>query len=161
MVHLGQSQEGDAIPELKKNCSTQQLVQWAAGSGDFYQIHYDPDFARGTGLDGHHRPRRAQERVPRPAAARLDRATAASSEFGCQYRGMDYPNQEIICRGVVTRKYEEDGKSSSTSTSGPRTPRARRRRRAPRPSLPRRSVDRRDQHPAPRGGLSRAREGRR
>ena len=23
---------GDEIPQLKKNCSTQQLVQWAAGS---------------------------------------------------------------------------------------------------------------------------------
>ena len=31
--------------------------------------------------------------------------------FGCQYRGMDYPNQDILCRGVVTRKYEEDGRA--------------------------------------------------
>ena len=44
--------EGMEIPVLKKNCSTQQLVQWAAGSGDFYQIHYDQDFAKGTGLKG-------------------------------------------------------------------------------------------------------------
>ena len=43
---------GDEIPQLKKNCSTQQLVLWAAGSGDFYQIHYDKDFAIGTGLKG-------------------------------------------------------------------------------------------------------------
>ena len=42
--------EGMEIPSLKKNCSTQQLVLWAAGSGDFYQIHYDKDFATGTGL---------------------------------------------------------------------------------------------------------------
>ena len=25
---------------------------WAAGSGDFYQIHYDKDFAQATGLKG-------------------------------------------------------------------------------------------------------------
>ena len=43
---------GDEIPKLKKNCSTQQLVLWAAGSGDFYQIHYDKDFAQRTGLKG-------------------------------------------------------------------------------------------------------------
>ena len=23
--------------------------------------------------------------------------------------GMDYPNQEILCKGVITKKYEEDG----------------------------------------------------
>jgi acyl dehydratase len=42
--------EGMNLPELKKNCSTQQLVIWAAASGDFYQIHYDQDFAKNTGL---------------------------------------------------------------------------------------------------------------
>ena len=36
--------------ELKLVPTTQQLVQWAAGSGDFYQIHYDTDFAKATGL---------------------------------------------------------------------------------------------------------------
>ena len=28
---------------------------------------------------------------------------------GCSYRGMDFPDQEIQCKGVVTRKYEENG----------------------------------------------------
>ncbi len=104
--------EGDEIPRLVKNCSTQQLVQWAAGSGDFYQIHYDETFAKGTGLQGHHRPRRPEERLPGPAPARLGgRRRARSCRYGCSYRGMDYPNQDIICRGVVTKKYEEGGKA--------------------------------------------------
>ena len=29
--------------------------------------------------------------------------------FGCQYRGMDYPNEDITCKGVVTKKYEANG----------------------------------------------------
>ena len=29
--------------------------------------------------------------------------------MGCSYRGMDYPDEEIQCKGVVTRKYEENG----------------------------------------------------
>ena len=49
-VNWNDVSEGMELPVLKKNCSTQQLVQWAAGSGDFYQIHYDKDFAVGTGL---------------------------------------------------------------------------------------------------------------
>ena len=51
-VYFEDITEGEEIPQLKKNCSTQQLVLWAAGSGDFYQIHYDKDFAQGTGLPG-------------------------------------------------------------------------------------------------------------
>ena len=51
-VQIEDVKEGDEIPKLTKNCSTQQLVQWAAASGDFYQIHYDKDFAQSTGLKG-------------------------------------------------------------------------------------------------------------
>jgi acyl dehydratase len=50
-VYFEDVSEGDEIPSLAKNCSTQQLVMWAAASGDFYQIHYDIDFAKSTGLD--------------------------------------------------------------------------------------------------------------
>lgn len=108
-VYWEDIKEGDEIPQLKKNCSTQQLVLWAAASGDFYQIHYDQDFARATGLKGiivHGALKNAflgqllhdwvgeQGRIKR---------------FGCSYRGMDYPNQDILCRGIVTRKYVENG----------------------------------------------------
>lgn len=101
--------EGMAIPELKKNCSTQQLVLWAAASGDFYQIHYDQDFARGTGLPGiivHGALKHAflgqllHDWLGRNGKIR---------RFSCSYRGMDFPNQDIVCKGVVTRKYEENG----------------------------------------------------
>ena len=44
--------EGADIPELKKNCSTQQLVMYAGASLDFYQIHYDKDFALNNNLPG-------------------------------------------------------------------------------------------------------------
>jgi hypothetical protein len=27
----------------------------------------------------------------------------------CQYRGMDIPTQDILCRGIVTKKYEANG----------------------------------------------------
>jgi hypothetical protein len=32
-------------------------------------------------------------------------------KFGCAYRGMDEPNQDILCRGVITAKRQEDGRS--------------------------------------------------
>ncbi len=43
--------EGQEI-SLQEPMDSQRLVIWAAASGDFYQIHYDEGFAKGTGLDG-------------------------------------------------------------------------------------------------------------
>jgi len=103
--------EGQEIPSLKKNCSTQQLVQWAAASGDFYQIHYDKDFAQSTGLKGlivHGALKNAflgqllHDWIGEKGQLR---------RFGCSYRGMDEPNQDILCRGMVTKKYRENGKN--------------------------------------------------
>ena len=37
---------------MVKEPTTRQLVQYAGASGDFYEIHYDKDFALGNMLDG-------------------------------------------------------------------------------------------------------------
>jgi len=106
-VYFEDVNEGDEIPKLVKNCSTQQLVHWAAGSGDFYQIHYDKDFAQSTGLKGiivHGALKHAfLGQLLHDWAGEQGRI----KKFGCQYRGMDEPNQDIVCRGVVTKKYRE------------------------------------------------------
>jgi len=101
--------EGMEIPVLKKNCSTQQLVQWAAGSGDFYQIHYDQDFAKGTGLKGIIVHGALKHAFLGQLVHEWVGNTGRIKKFGCSYRGMDYPNEDITCKGVVTRKYEENG----------------------------------------------------
>ncbi len=102
---------GDEIPQLRKRCSTQQLVQWAAGSGDFYQIHYDKEFAQGTGLKGlivHGALKNAflgqllHDWIGEQGQIR---------RFGCAYRGMDEPDQDIHCRGVVTSVRRDGGKN--------------------------------------------------
>jgi acyl dehydratase len=108
-VYFEDVNEGDTIPELRKNCSTQQLVVWAAGSGDFYQIHYDLNFAKSTGLDNII----VHGALKNAFLGQLLHDWVAPGgkirEFGCQYRGMDYPNQDIVCSGTVTKKYV-DGK---------------------------------------------------
>lgn len=100
---------GDEIPELRKNCSTQQLVIWAAASGDFYQIHYDKDFAQRTGLKG----LIVHGALKNAFLGQLLHDWAGPDgrirRFGCAYRGMDEPDQDILCRGSVTKKYEADG----------------------------------------------------
>ena len=103
--------EGDEIPRLVKKCTPQQLVMWAAGSGDFYQIHYDERFAKNN---------RLQDIIVHGALKGAFLGQLLSDfvgdggrvkQFGCQYRGMDYTGQEIICRGVVTKKYQEGGEN--------------------------------------------------
>jgi len=106
-TYFDEVNEGDEIPKLLKNCSTQQLVMWAAASGDFYQIHYDKDFAQSTGLKGlivHGALKHAfLGQLVHDWAGEKGRVKS----FGCQYRGMDEPNQEILCRGIVMKKYSE------------------------------------------------------
>lgn len=102
-------QEGMSIPELSKNCSTQQLVIWAAASGDFYQIHYDDGFAKKTGLNGII----VHGALKNAFLGQLVHDWVGNKgrikKYGCSYRGMDFPDQAITCKGKVTRKYEENG----------------------------------------------------
>ena len=51
-VYVEDVSPGDEIPELVKHCTPRQLVMWAAASGDFYEIHYDAQYARSIGLPG-------------------------------------------------------------------------------------------------------------
>jgi acyl dehydratase len=110
-VYWDDLKEGDEITRLVKNCSTQQLVQWAAGSGDFYQIHYDETFAKGTGL----KDIIVHGALKNAFLGQLLHDWVGEKgqivRYGCSYRGMDYPNQEIICRGVVTKKLQEGGQN--------------------------------------------------
>jgi acyl dehydratase len=111
-VYIEDVKEGMEIPKLEKTPSTQQLVQWAAGSGDFYQIHYDPEFAKSTGLNGiivHGALKHAflgqlvWDWVA-PSGGKIKR-------YGVSYRGMDYPMQTETCRGIVKRVYKENGEN--------------------------------------------------
>ena len=103
--------EGMDLPQLVKDPTTRQLVQYAGASGDYYEIHYDKDYAQGTGLDGviiHGALKNAflghlmtQWMGPQGMLKRLS----------CQYRGMDVPGKPITAKGTVTRKYQQDGKA--------------------------------------------------
>ena len=100
--------EGMELPPLVKNTSTRQLVKYAGASGDFYEIHYDKDFAQSTGLPG----AILQGALKNAFLGQL--ITDWIGEHGtlkrlsCQYRGMDMPGNTLMCKGRVTRKYVED-----------------------------------------------------
>jgi acyl dehydratase len=108
-VNWNDVSEGMEQPVLKKNCTTQQLVQWAAASGDFYQIHYDTDFELGTGLPNLIVHGALKNAFLGELVHNWIGSEGRIKKYGCSYRGMDYPNEDILCKGTVTKKYEENG----------------------------------------------------
>jgi len=108
-VYVEDVQKGDEIPELVKNCSSRQLVMWAAASGDFYEIHYDVEYARELGLPGlvvHGALKNAfLGQLLHDWVAPLGKI----ARYGCSYRGMDFPGEDLRCRGTVTDVTQRDG----------------------------------------------------
>ena len=101
---------GSEIPALVKYPTTMQLVKYAGASGDYYQIHYDKDFAVANGLPG----------VIVHGWLTLSflgqMVTDWLGEGGTllklsgSYRGMNKVHEDIICNGKVAKKYVEENK---------------------------------------------------
>ena len=100
--------EGAPLPPLAKMATTRQLVQYAGASLDFYEIHYDKDFAAASGLPG---------LVVHGALKSAWLAQMVSDWAGpstvlkalrVRYRETDVPGDQLMCRGRVTKKYRED-----------------------------------------------------
>ncbi len=100
-------QEGMEIPSLVKEPSTRQLVMYAGASGDFYEIHYDKDFAQGTGLDGVIIHGALKNAFLGQLMTDWIGEHGTLKKLACQYRGMDRPGSKVNCKGTVTRKYVE------------------------------------------------------
>ncbi len=94
---------GDELPELIKHPTTRQLVQYAGAQGDFYEIHYDQDFARSVGLPGVilHGLLKASFLGQLLTDWLGNRGTLKT--FEVSYRGTDQPGRPYRCRGRVTK----------------------------------------------------------
>jgi hydroxyacyl-ACP dehydratase HTD2-like protein with hotdog domain len=94
---------GDEIPELTKHPTTRQLVQYAGAQGDFYEIHYDQEFARSVALPGVilHGLLKAAFLGQLVTDWLGDRGALKS--FEVSYRGIDQPGRPYRCRGKITK----------------------------------------------------------
>ena len=108
-VYWDDVKEGQDIPALDEEMASQRLVVWAAASGDFYQIHYDDNFAKGNNLP---------DIIVHGAlkgmlvGRLLDEWVGDEGrivQWGVSYRGMDPARQNIKVWGKVTKKYEQNG----------------------------------------------------
>jgi len=82
---------------------------WAGASGDYYEIHYDKDFAQSTGLP------RVLVHGQLAGSFLGQLITDWIGEQGslrkltCSYRSMNFPGEALTCKGKVSKKYIEDG----------------------------------------------------
>jgi acyl dehydratase len=109
-VYYEDIEVGGELPALVKFPTTMQLVKYAGASGDYYQIHYDKDFAVSTGLKGvivHGW--LALAFLGQMVTDWLGEAGKLVRLSG-SYRGMNRVAEDVICNGKVAKKYEEDGK---------------------------------------------------
>ncbi len=106
---LAGTQVGDELPSLIKNPTRRQLVQYAGASGDFYEIHYDKDFALAQGLPGV---------IIHGALKSAWLAQFVTDWMGprgelrsvsARYRDMDVPGDVLTCTGTVVEKDEASG----------------------------------------------------
>lgn len=102
--------EGAEIPPLIKHPTTRQLVQYAGASGDYYEIHYDKDFAQGNGLAGPILHGALKSAFLGQFMTDWAGPKGNLKRLSCQYRGMDFPGQPITAKGTIKRKFQEGGR---------------------------------------------------
>ena len=99
---MSEIKTGDAIPELRVTPDKYLPHRYAGASGDFNPIHIDPEFARRVGLPGnilHGLWMMAQ--VARGSAQLADGDPRALKRLSVQFRGMGFPEQELVVTGTV------------------------------------------------------------
>ena len=100
---------GTELPILEKTPTTQQLVMYAGASGDFYQIHYDHDFARDNGLPNVIIHGALKNAFLGQLLTDWIGQRGLIKKLAVEYRGMDMPGSKVYCKGVVTSTKIKDG----------------------------------------------------
>lgn len=101
-VYIEDVKEGTELPPVKIAPDKQQLVKFAAGSGDFNPLHFDEKFANNMGLPETIVHGRFKYAVVGRMLTDWIGYKGRLKRFGVNYRGMDMPNRQITARGVVT-----------------------------------------------------------
>ena len=99
---MSQFEAGDSLPELRVTPDAGLTKRYAEASGDMNPIHIDEEFAKKVGLPGcilHGLWSMAQ--VARTHTAVADGDPRALKRLSVQFRGMGFPEQEIVVTATV------------------------------------------------------------
>jgi acyl dehydratase len=94
-------QPGDDLPELRVTPDKYLTVRYAGASGDFNPIHIDEEFAKAVGLPG--KILHGLWTMAQVARAQTEAGGGPESlrRLSVQFRGMGFPEQELIIRSTV------------------------------------------------------------
>ncbi len=102
---------GDGITPLVKKPTKKQLVVWAGAVGDYTPIHYDKDFAQSRGLSGVIVQGQLVGTFLGQMLTDWIGEKGELKKMNCSYKGMNYPDEELTCKGEVTKKYDKNGEN--------------------------------------------------
>mgnify|MGYP001463325350 FL=1 len=97
--------EGQELPQLVKRPSRRQLVMYAGASGDFYEVHYDKDFAIEIGLPGLIVHGALKNAYLAQVITDWMGPEGVMKKLSVKYRGTDVPGDTLTCSGRVTKTY--------------------------------------------------------
>tara|TARA_B110000014_G_scaffold256312_1_gene239264 strand:- start:606 stop:1034 length:429 start_codon:yes stop_codon:yes gene_type:complete len=100
--------EGMEIPTIKKNPTTQQLVKYAGASGDFYQIHYDMEYAKNNNLPGVILHGALKNAFLGQLITDWIGNSGKLKILEVQYKGMDLPGTPVYAKGIVSKIIDEN-----------------------------------------------------
>ena len=110
-LYFDDVEEGAEVATLRKDPTTQQLVMYAGASGDYYQIHYDLEFAKNNGLPDVILHGALKNAFLGQVMTDWIGEMGTLKKLSVQYRGMDVPGTPIYGKGVVKKKYRVDGEN--------------------------------------------------
>ena len=111
-------QAGDQIPELRVTPDRFLTVRYAGASGDYNPIHIDEEFAKSVGLPG--RILHGLYSMAQVARAQTDAGGGPESlrRLSVQFRGMGFPEQEIVVTGSVRETGERTAVVDAEAAQG-------------------------------------------
>ena len=112
--YLEEVEPGQELPELLKRPTTRQLAMYAGASGDFYEIHYDRDFALAQGLEGVILHGALKSAFLGQLVTDWMGPEGTLRELSVRYREMDVPSDTLTCKGTITGKDVGAGTVSCT-----------------------------------------------
>jgi acyl dehydratase len=105
---------GQALPVLKKHPTSRQLVQWAGAAEEFYELHYDKDFAISKGFPGVIVHGQLMASFLAQLVTDWIGDEGSLKKFKVSYLAITYPGYDLLCKGNVTRKSVENGENLVT-----------------------------------------------
>jgi acyl dehydratase len=99
---------GDELPDIVKVPGREQLVKYAAGSGDFNPLHYDADFDQAKMIGDNIVHGRMKYASLGQIVSDWVGHSGIVRSISCQYRGMDLQGRTFTVKGRVVTKNIDD-----------------------------------------------------